>query len=137
MAMHMTRILSKAYHKPCTSCRRTTLVSENKPPSVVSVRTALIGTLNLPTLTCEHFSFIHYVLVCRIYCDYLMCGAPTSSSNPSLNVARTRTECGKRAFRVDEPIIYNNLPADVSSSYLVLTFKKRLETILFVRAFAD
>ena len=30
-----------------------------------------------------------------------------------------------------------NLPADVLSSGLVLTFEKRLKTILFVRAFAD
>lgn len=59
-----------------------------------------------------------------------------SASNLTLNVPRTRTECGKRAFRVGAPTIYNNLPADVLSSDSVLTFKKRLKTILFVRAFA-
>ena len=60
-----------------------------------------------------------------------------SASNLTLNIPRTRTECGKRAFRVGAPTIYNNLPADVLSSDSVLTFKKRLKTILFLRAFAD
>jgi hypothetical protein len=62
-----------------------------------------------------------------------------STSNLTLNVPLTRTECGKRALRVGAPTIYNNQPADVlsSDSATVSTFKKRLKTILFVRAFAD
>ena len=60
-----------------------------------------------------------------------------SASNLTLNVPRTRTECGKRAFHVCAPTIYNNLPADVLYIDSVLTCKKRLKTILFVRACAD
>ena len=55
-----------------------------------------------------------------------------------LYVPRTRRKLGDRAFAVAAPRVWNSLPTDIKLHRSTTTsFKRRLKTVLFHRAFAD
>ena len=58
-----------------------------------------------------------------------------SSSAPLFAVPFTRTEIGKRAFRVSAPTVWNRLPNSVRLSDSLAVFKRRLKTSLFNSVF--
>ena len=59
----------------------------------------------------------------------------TRFSNSLLDVPRTNTETGKRAFSVAGPKTWNSLPLSVRSAISLNTFKSKLKTHLFLMAF--
>jgi hypothetical protein len=59
----------------------------------------------------------------------------TRFSSSLLDVPRTNTELGKRAFSVAGPKIWNSLPLSVRSANSLSAFKSRLKTHLFRLAF--
>ena len=42
---------------------------------------------------------------------------------------------GKRAFSVEAPELWNNLPEDIKSANSIDDFKRKLKTFLFMRAY--
>jgi len=61
-----------------------------------------------------------------------------SSLTDALNVPSTRlSTVGDCAFPVAAACVWNSLPATVTSSPLLLTFKRRLKTELFARSYPD
>ena len=60
-----------------------------------------------------------------------------SSTRPLLQVPRTRTAYGSRAFSSAVPAIWNNLPISVIEANSLPVFRRRLETHLFTVAFEN
>lgn len=58
-----------------------------------------------------------------------------SSKSFVLDVPRTHTKLGDRAFRVAGPAAWNSLPSDVQSAESLGLFKRRLKTYLFRRSY--
>ena len=58
-----------------------------------------------------------------------------STDTINFHIPRTKTSIGSRAFSVAAPKLWNNLPADVKNAQLVETFKVKLKTFLFKKAF--
>lgn len=59
----------------------------------------------------------------------------STRSSTLLNIPRTNTELGKRAFSVAGPKTWNSLPLSVRNSTSINMFKSRLKTHLFLLAF--
>ena len=59
----------------------------------------------------------------------------TRFAHSLLDVPRTNTELGKRAFSVAGPKLWNSLPLPVRAANLLSTFKSKLKTHLFLLAF--
>jgi hypothetical protein len=59
----------------------------------------------------------------------------TRFANSLLNIPRTNTEIGKRAFSISGPKTWNSLPPAVRSSKELSTFRSRLKTHLFKLAY--
>ena len=59
----------------------------------------------------------------------------TRFANSLLDVPRTNTEIGKRAFSVAGPKLWNSLPLSVRTANSLSTFKSRLKTHLFLLDF--
>jgi len=51
-------------------------------------------------------------------------------------VPRTNTVCSSRSFSVCAPVVWNSLPPDIQLCCCLKTFKSKLKTFLFRRAFA-
>ena len=60
---------------------------------------------------------------------------PRSASNEQLFIPRTRLTFGERMFSVSAPRARNSLPVDIRSTSYPTTFKKKLKTFLFHKAF--
>jgi len=60
-----------------------------------------------------------------------------SSTRPLLQVPRTRTAYGSRAFSSAVPAIWNNLPTSVTEANSLPVFRRRLKTHLFTVAFKN
>ena len=58
-----------------------------------------------------------------------------SSSRGLLDVPRTRTKFGDRAFGVAGPTVWNTLPDNINEARSVFTFKRLLKTYLFQKSF--
>jgi len=54
-----------------------------------------------------------------------------SAMQANLQVPRTRTLFGDRAFAVSGPLAWNNLPADLRAANNIIVFKSKLKTYLF------
>jgi hypothetical protein len=75
-------------------------------------------------------AYLHSVLSERVLSRTLR-----SSSKPLLDVVRTKTVYGERAFRSSAPTNWNSLPTDIQLACSLTVFKKRLKTFLFSAAF--
>ena len=62
-----------------------------------------------------------------------MCAATVGVQQ--LSIPRTKLNLGKRAFTVDAPIIWNELPTTLKSCESLASFRKNLKTYLFKIAF--
>ena len=60
-----------------------------------------------------------------------------SSADEFLAVPRTRTVLATRAFSVAAPKLWNTIPIDIRNSLSLVTFKSKLKTFLFRRAYAS
>ena len=60
-----------------------------------------------------------------------------SSADEFLAVPRTRTVLATRAFSVAAPKLWNTIPIDIRNSLSLETFKSKLKTFLFRRAYAS
>jgi hypothetical protein len=58
-----------------------------------------------------------------------------SSSRSLMAVPRTKTVCASRSFSVCAPVVWNSLPPDIQSCSCFKTFKSKLKTFLFRRAY--
>jgi len=60
-----------------------------------------------------------------------------SSTRPVLQVPRTRTAYGSRAFSSAVPAIWNNLPTSVTEANSLPVFRRRLKTHVLTVAFEN
>ena len=58
-----------------------------------------------------------------------------SSTRSLMTVPRTNTVCASRSFSVCAPVVWNSLPPDIQSCSCFKTFKSKLKTFLFRRAY--
>jgi len=79
-------------------------------------------------------SYLANDLQCVADLDARMCLRSASTSTLVVPVTRMST-VGDRAFPVAAARVWNSLPADVTSSPSLSTFKRRLKTELFVRSY--
>ena len=63
--------------------------------------------------------------------DLLQLHYASSSTSVRLNVPRTNSSYGSRAFSVIGPKIYNSLPLEIKECTDIIIFKKKLKTYLF------
>jgi len=88
------------------------------------------------TITRSHSSVITVTSASVLPLLIMWCLRSASTSRPTLVVPVTRlSTVGDRAFLVAAARVWNSLPADVTSSPSLSTFKRRLKTELFVRSY--
>jgi hypothetical protein len=93
-----------------------------------------LAVLTYKVLSTAQPSYLHSLLSCRINSSTM---SLRSSSRPLLELLRTRTVYGSRAFSASAPKIWNNLPINIINADSITSFRKRLKTFLFTAAYAN
>ena len=96
-----------------------------------------IAVLTYKVLSTAQPSYLHSLLSCRINSSTIITMSLRSSSRPLLELPRTRTVYGSRAFSASAPKIWNNLPINIINADSKTSFRKRLKTFLFTAAYAN
>lgn len=91
-----------------------------------------IATLTYKTLRNGEPRYLRNLLTTYVPTRHLR-----SADQQLLNVPRTRTVTGTRAFRISAATIWNSLPSDLKNCTSVDCFKRHLKTFLFAQAYSS